>query len=565
MLTRPATVFATSLVAFVAACPWPETADQNCDVEDCTPTASDANGTTPTTADPQTSTTAGEGDTTGTGATSDTGDTTDGGDELLPEDPPPTIISFEVKPTTVTAAGPLKFTTKHSADVVSVEIWRDDQVLPLEKSTPWSANQTYQEHPITNAPGDEGEFLYKAIVLDAQGQIAISEPVVVKIELPEAGSVVFHETLEPDPALLIRATAIAQHSSATYIGSFAASIQDKKVIVDPQIRAHNNSSGEVFAELKDLPKQAILMAMKDVGPNFIAAGYTYENNWTEARPWAQARVAPSIIDGAWMGAPGAHVEAVASLPDTRVVLVGTTFTGPNNNKDVQVWIGEWDLDNVTPVLTWENMVDINPMNPAQDQAFAVAVTKDGAIVIAGETQVEHPVQLATNLPRAFVLRLSAEGEVGATWLAPKGLGTCSSALGMSLDHDGGILVAGWSSSDLGAPRIPMLLRLNEELEFETSWFDISNTGPRTEARRVFRSPSGHLIAGLTFSGNGEDDLVILGADPLQKFIEPLWTYTAPLVQGEHQHLRDLFVDRYGYVHAVGWLGDLRSSAVRLNP
>ncbi|MBK8263817.1 MAG: hypothetical protein IPK80_21080 [Nannocystis sp.] len=56
--------------------------------------------------------------------------------------------------------------------------------------------------------------------------------------------------------------------------------------------------------------------------------------------------------------------------------------------------------------------------------------------------------------------------------------------------------------------------------------------------------------------------MILGADPLQKFIEPLWTYTAPLIEGEHQHLRDLFVDRYGYVHAVGWLGDLRSSAVR---
>jgi hypothetical protein len=164
-----------------------------------------------------------------------------------------------------------------------------------------------------------------------------------------------------------------------------------------------------------------------------------------------------------------------------------------------------------------------------------------------------------------VLRLSAEGEVGATWLAPKGLGTCSSALGMSLDHDGGILVAGWSSYDLGAPRVPMLLRLNEGLEFEISWLDISNTGPRSEARRVFRSPSGHLIAGLTFSGNGEDDLVILGADPLQKFIEPLWTYTAPQIDGEHQHLRDLFVDRYGYVHAVGWLGDLRSSAVRLNP
>lgn len=484
-------------------------------------------------------------------------------DELPGEDPPPTISALSISPLAVTAAGPLTATVTHSADVVAVELWRGEapwdplSLKKLGETPPTSATTTTMTTQITNAPGEVGVFGFFVIVRDGGGLSGSSEVITVSVDLPASGSVAWEAAPTPAPALLAAGLAVRGRGGVTFAGGLAVATDkiDEGAATITKFGSSGLSSwtGEPATLVDGSLVSAI--AADTLSEDVIASGYTTPTDWTLRRPWARrVRADGTPLGTLWLGNTGEQVEASTVLADGRVVLVGSKVQNPKKIQDAQVWILPGDLSSGVPVsLSWEHPA-VGAEDPPRDEAFAVALSGSGDIVVAGETHAWKEGPKPYFMPRAFVLRLSPGGALLSSWVADATLGEHSGARGVSIDpKEGGILLAGWSQIVKGAATAPMLARLSDDGLIVDSWYDYAGVSADSSAIGLERSPSGQLVAGFTRFEDGRLGLEIRGASAGWMLIdEPQWRYTFSDALNEGARLSDLSIDESGFVHFAGW-------------
>lgn len=475
--------------------------------------------------------------------------------EGLPDDPPPMISSFAVSPAKMSIAGPITIAVGHSEDVVAVEIWRGG-VLAFEVDPTW-AMATKTTLPIVHAPGDQGEVELHAVVRDAGGQTATSEVEVVLVDLPASGTLAWEKAL-PD-GQESQALAVVALDQATALGGFWA---DANLNASATLGGLDAGGSPSWSAAEDLPLGALTTALArwPSDGRLVVAGYTWDGAWQGSRPWARLFDADGTpVSALWQGEPTSVVHAAATLPDGRVALAGAVLTNIQPTRwDARVWILSAGLDGVPVTVNWENDLDNVPKGQLSDEARAVTLSKSGDIIVAGQTQaiVFNDMNEVVAVPRAFVLRYSSGGTLIGSWIATDELGEQSAALGVSVDPQGGLLLAGWSKTWLDAASRPLVARVDEDLILLDAWIDTSGPVGPSEARRLVRAPSGQLVIGLSRYGVGVGtDVVILGIDDLASFGAPLWSHTFADPKYTDQRLLDLDVGEFGFIHFAGWTFD----------
>lgn len=477
------------------------------------------------------------------------------GGEELPDDPPPTIASIAASPAKMSIAGPITIEVEHSEDVVAVEIWRGDAIA-FEVEPTWET-MTLATLPIVHAPGDEGAVSLHAVVRDAGGQTATSVVTSVVVELPPSGALAWEKVL-PD-GQESQALAVAALDQGTVLGGYWA---DANLNASATLGGLDAGGSLSWSAAEDLPAGAVTTAIarRSGDGRLIVAGYTWDGEWLGSRPWARIFDADGQpVSALWQGEPTSVVRAAAALPDGRVALAGAVLTGTQPTRwDARVWILGAGLDGVPVVVSWENDLDNVPKGLLSDEAHAVTVSESGEILIAGvtETIVFNDMNEVVAVPRAFLVRYGSGGAVLDSWLATDELGEQSAALGVSVDPQGGILLAGWSKSWLGVASRPFVARVGDDLALLDAWIDASGPVGPSEARRIVRAPSGQLVVGLSRFGVGfGTDVVVLGIDELASFGAPLWSHTFADPSYTDQRLLDLDVGTFGFIHFAGWTFD----------
>lgn len=499
----------------------------------------------------------------GSAATGTTiGDATTGTTTAVDIEIPPEILSFDASPDAIIAAGPLKVTIQHSADVVEVEIWRGGQ--RLRQQAPDSPAWTTIEIPIVHLQGNLGAKEVVAIVRDAGG-LEDSASELVTVTMPKAGTSLWHEQWSDESQAEGRAVAAVDATTVT-----AGFRITKSLEVRPTLGGWSYGQGAAWSfNFLDLPFSSAVTALAGrpgTSEYAVAGNLIVPGDIKASRPWVRFYSSQGPVSELWQDIQGATtaVNAAVMTADGDVILAGdrVTFWQPIR-RDVSLWILPGHLQAYPKPILWENPDKIPKENddgpeplPPNDQALAIALLPDGDLVVVGETGVPYKENDKWDYyRRALALRYSPAGALKHVWIAPLLYGYGSRALGVGTDPEGSVLVAGWTRASKGARAVPLVLCLSPTLTVTCAWAG-EQTMIDTEARRVQISPTGQIILGVSDAVGLSPRARILGLDDRESFDAPAWTYPIPMIDGlDVQELHDLAVDTYGSIHYVGSASD----------
>ncbi|HRI08863.1 MAG TPA: hypothetical protein PKW35_13665, partial [Nannocystaceae bacterium] len=244
--------------------------------------------------------------------------------------------------------------------------------------------------------------------------------------------------------------------------------------------------------------------------------------------------------------------AATADADGNIYIAGYTFDPNTIGKyDAKLWVYD-PQGNARWQRPWDNpMNDFLGQHP--DRALGVAATSDGAVVIAGETQIRVDVAInglltKKTFARAFAQRYSSTGTHEALWI-DNIWPDHSGARSITTDPEGGFVLTGWTSDQADAGKIPVAIHLDDNLDL--TWKQLESFFFAGEAIAEAGGPSleEHVILGSTLEEDGSSQIrisALLGGDE-----DPIWakTYSGP---NGVARLNDLTIDARGYIYFAGF-------------
>jgi hypothetical protein len=394
------------------------------------PTSSSAGPLSTGTGGSTSSDTTAEATGTGTAAGSSTGDTA--------ADAPGPTVTLEVDPPVLELAGPVDLLVEHSLDADHFELWDavDDEAPRLT----WLSGESPPSYVITQgAPGSLRSLTVRAY--DSEGNAGDSNVATVELQLPGSGTPLW-ET-EIDLGNVTEARALTSASLAGDVRIFAGFHTDGTALA-----GRFTSTGDAQFNVAVQPPLSIStgVALADDGWLLVAGGELINN---KTRGWvARVDTGQGTVDKIFTANLGDSVTGLAyDRVADRIYLSGYAPGLGGPAPDARIWAisGEGDL---LWTKSWERPVDEdNDVGEPVDRGLGVALLDDGDPVLVGSTEFTPAGD--TTQYWAFVLRYSPDSTLtdAMTWVSEESV-KHAGASAVAADDDNGLLVAGWTSTDI---------------------------------------------------------------------------------------------------------------------
>lgn len=456
-----------------------------------------------------------------------------------PIDPPPKIINFTAEPAAILQAAPVVLNAAFTSDVVAVDILDNGEtiatVAPLE--FPY-------ERMITSDKLD-GQHAFQLRARTDADLATLSDERLVDVDVPEPGTLMWIASItDKGPA---EATAVVPYQGGAIIGGYEASYGVPTAIIRRLdaggtvlwTAVPNDGIGAVSA-LALRPDGTIVV----VGNRQKAGTYAMWMTVIDAQGNHQTPLRESL--------PNEWGTAATADADGNIYIAGYTFDPNTQGKfDAKLWAYD-PHGNARWQRPWDNPT-ADKIGKYPDRALGVATTSDGAVVIAGETEIRIDVFIngvlkKKTFARAFAQRYSSTGTPEALWidnLWPDHSGACS----ITTDPEGGFVLTGWTSDQADVGKIPVAIHLDDDLN--DTWKQLEKIFFAGEAIAEAGGPSleDHVILGSTLEEDGSSQIrisALLGGDE-----DPLWAQTFIGPNGVAR-LNDLTIDARGYIYFAGF-------------
>jgi len=421
---------------------------------------------------------AGAGAGTGTGTSGETGaGTTTGepsdtsGTSGEPVDPPPWIADLVCDPQAADEIGPTLCTYTASPDAVEADLLDDGEVIA---SGPAGAPFVF---PITSAPHNNPGSTITVTVRDEAGQSA-SASVFQASAVKDPGSTVW-TTIEPNDGAFSSAGAVALQGA--YV--VAAGVHWKNPQVIGTLRRYDQG-GQWLATDAGWSKahttwtKLAWLKTGNFGPtgvavdaqqNIILVGIGYDSGQPRAYV---ARFHPDgALDWELASPAGSEARGVGVQPDGTIYVAGARRTGLNPERwDMEVSVYGPDKTAYGPIA-YKDPAD--KWNDRSERGRAVAVLKNGRVVVVGTREIFDPIQ-NDNYLRGVALLFEGKGKrVGEAWTSSgdklendailaavatdEGFATCGQAyLNPNMPGSKSQILVRWHGPDLQEVKAPRL-------------------------------------------------------------------------------------------------------------
>jgi uncharacterized delta-60 repeat protein len=244
--------------------------------------------------------------------------------------------------------------------------------------------------------------------------------------------------------------------------------------------------------------EAFALAQQPGDGKFVSAGYAVvgagNNDFALARYDANGYLDPTFgTDGVVItpfGALSDVAQAVAIQPDGRIVAAGYTRIGSL----FDIAVARYNADGTLDATFGTGGKAVIPASASNDQGAAIALTRDGRILVAG-------FALAGANENIAVVRLTAAGALDTTF-GTNGVATvdiaggADRAWGMALQRNGKILLAGQGHDGAGIAFVAVRLHDDgaRDASFGTNGVRTIDVGPSGDfGRAVAVQPDGRIV------------------------------------------------------------------------
>ncbi len=472
-------------------------------------------------------------------SSSTTGALTDATTAADPIDPPPKIINFTAEPAAILQAAPVVLNAAFTSDVVAVDILDNGDTI----ATVAPLDFPY-ERMITSDKLD-GQHAFELRARTDDDLAILSDERLVDVDLPEPGTLMWIASItDKGPA---EATAVVPYQGGAIIGGYEASYGVPTALV-----RRLDAGGTVLwtAVPADGIGSVAALALRPDG-TIIVIG-----NRQKAGTYAMWMTVIDA-DGNHLtplreALPNEYGTAATSDAQGNIYIAGYTFNPNTIGKyDAKLWAYD-PQGNARWQQTWDNP-NVDWPGQAPDRAHGVTALANGSVVIAGETSVKKKVLIngvlkLVDFTRAFAVRYSPTGSPETLWVDdawPDHSGSRS----IASDPKGGLVLAGWTSDQADAGKIPVAFHLDDDLGL--TWKQLEKFYFTGNALAEAGGPSleEHVILGSTLTDDDKSQIrisTLLAGDE-----DPLWaeTFTGP---NGVARLNDLTVDARGYIYFAGF-------------
>lgn len=366
-------------------------------------------GTSSTTSDGDGSSDASTSDPGSSGGSASAGDTT----ESFPVDPPPTVEDLVCDPEKAEEVGPVSCTYLPSADAVEAELLDDGEVVA---TGPAGSPLIF---PVTGAPHNNPGSTITVVVRDAAGhtgETSIYQPSTVK----DPGTAIWTK-LEPNDGAFSMASAVALQGDHV----IAAGIHWKNPLVVGTLRRYDKAgdwiaTDEGWSRTHDTWTGLAWMKAGSFAPsglavdaegNIILVGLGFDND--QPRSYVARFFPDGTLHWEKPGDIGTEARAVGVQPDGTIWVAGAQRTGVNPERwDMEVSVFGPDKTAYGP-FAYSDPKDIK--KDRSERGRAVAVLKNGNVVVAGEREITDPNNMNWFPTRGVALLFEGKGKFLGEW------------------------------------------------------------------------------------------------------------------------------------------------------
>ncbi len=448
------------------------------------------------------------GDDTGQ-STSDTNGATSG----LPSDPPPTVTDLVCDPGKAEEVGPVACTYLPSADAIEAELLDDGEVVA---TGPAGLPLVF---PVTSAPHNNPGSTITVVVRDAAGQTAetsIYQPSTVK----DPGSVIWNK-LEPHDGAYSMASAVALQDD--YL--IAAGTHWKNPLVVGTLRRYDKSewtAGEGWSRTHDTWTGLEWMKAGNFSPtglavdaegNILLVGVGFHDD--QPRSYLARFHPDGTLHWEKPGEMGTEARAVGVQPDGTIWVAGAKRTGVNPERwDMEVSVFGPDKTPYGP-FPYSDPED-KVLNKRSERGRAVAVLKNGDVVVVGEREVVDPNNPnAPWITRGVALLFEGKGKFLGDWTST-GDKLLHDAILAAVATNEGFATCGYTQAPLDEPgsKKQILIRWHGEDLQEIKAPRLESTGGAALCNALGYNMEGATIVGaqVAITGQGNDQWIFAVED-----------------------------------------------------
>ena len=444
----------------------------------------------------------GTGPTTGDETSQGTDDTMEASG-TLPIDPPPTVENLACDPVKADEIGPVTCTYEPSADVIDVELLDDGQVVATGPAG------TPLIFPVTSAPHNNPGSTITVRVRDAADQTAedsIYHPSTVK----DPGTEIWTK-LEPNDGQLSVASAVALQGN--YV--IAAGVHWTNTKLVGTLRRYD-LGGDWFGteEGWSVPhtEWTILPWLETayLGPTGLAVDA--EGNVVlvaiavadgEPRSYIARFLPDGMLDWEKPGLVGTEARGVGVQPDGTIYVAGARRTDVNPDRwDMEISVYGPDKTAYGP-FTYSDPED--QLNLRNERGRAVAVLKNGNVVIAGEREFFDP-NINTVAMRGVALLFEGKGKFIGEWTS-SGDKLEYDAILAAVATDEGFATCGYAHTPPDDPesKKQIIIRWHGEDLQEVKAPRLESTSGEAVCNALGYNMDGATIIGAQFYKNGQSN------------------------------------------------------------
>jgi hypothetical protein len=464
-----------------------------------------------TTGDGGEDTEAGEGSGTETGpVTGDEADTS-AGDATgtsgnLPIDPPPTVENLECDPVNADEVGPVTCTYDPSPDAIVAELLDDGQVVATGPAG------TPLIFPVISAPHNNPGSTITVRVRDAIDQTAetsIYQPSTVK----DPGTEIWTK-LEPNDGQISVASAVALQgnyvlaagvhwTNGNLVGTLRRYNLSGEWDATPEgwSKPHTEWTNYAWLETAYLGPTGLAV---DAEGNIVLVGIAIDDG--EPRSYVARFHPDGELHWEKPGLVGTEARGVGVQPDGTIYVAGARRTGVNPDRwDMEVSVYGSDNAAYGPFVYSDPEDQI--FNDRSERGRAVAVLKNGNVVVAGEREVINPNdQNAPWVMRGVALLFEGKGKFLNEWTS-SGDKLAYDAILAAVATDDGFATCGYTHTNPNEPgsKKQILIRWHGEDLQEVKAPRLESTGGTAVCNALGYNMEGATIVGAQVEKNGQSN------------------------------------------------------------